>query len=107
MKQGGCARHPTEALAQGRCAAGGDGPCLARGPRSRGITSSCTAHLRNSVETEALSSRVLDLVVEESWGLSVLCVEIRFSFVELSLLVALPVFGWPLAELPFTSGPLA
>lgn len=71
--------------------------------RSRGITSSCVAHLRNSVGFEALSSILLDLVAEESWGLSVLC----FSFRELSLPAALPVFGWPSAELPFTFGALA
>lgn len=103
MEQGGCTHHPMEALAQGHCGAGGDGPCLATGPRSRGIPSSCAAHLRNSVGIEALFSVLLGLVVEESWERSVLCVEIRFSFGELSLLTASPVFGWPSAELPFTS----
>lgn len=107
MKQGGCTGHPMEALAQGPCAAGDDGPCLARGPRSRGITSSCAAHLRNSVGTEALSSVHLDLVLEDSQGLSVLCVDIWLPFGNLSLLAALPFFGWPSAELPISSGVLA
>lgn len=113
MKQGGCARHPMEALAQVRCRAGDDGPCLARGPRSRSITSSRAAHLRNSVGSEALcsvlffaSDELLGLV-EGSWGLFVLCVEIWFSFGDMSLLATLSVFGWPLAELPFASGVLA
>lgn len=107
MKQGGCTRHPMEALARGHCGAGDDGPCLARGARSRGITSSRAAHLRNSLGTEALFSILLGLVAKESWGFSVLCVEIWLSFEELSLLAASPIFGWPLAELPFTSGALA
>lgn len=107
MKQGGCTGHPMEALAQGCCGAGDDALCLARGPRSRCIISSRVAHPRNSVGIEALFSALLDLVAQESWGLSVLCVEICFSFGELSPLAALPVFGRPSAEPPFASGALA
>lgn len=107
MKQGGCTHHPREALAQGRCGAGDNAPCLPRGPRSRDITSSRAAHLRNSLEVEALFSVLLDLVVEESRALSVLLVEIWFSFGELSLRATLPIFDWPSAELPFPSGALA
>lgn len=98
MKQGGCTRHPVEALAQGRCGAGDDGPCLARGPGSRGITSSRAAHLWNSAGIEALFGVLLDLVVEESRGLFVPCVEMCSSFGDLAPLAALPVFGWPLGS---------
>ena len=56
---------------------------------------------------EALFSALLHLVAEAFRALSVLCVEICFSFGELSLLAALPVFGRPSAEPPFTSGALA
>lgn len=60
--------------------------------------------------SEALGSMLffasdeLSGLVEGSWGLFVLCVEIWFSFGDLSLLATLSVFGWPLAELPFAPG---
>lgn len=43
-------------------------------------------------------------LVEGSWGLLVLCLEIWFSSGDFSLLATLSIFGWPLAELPFASG---